>query len=216
MWDKTLAPQQHFNSMLRPTTLFYLKVCWAWLCFPPWSMYSDLQRMSTRWQGFNSLIFLRQIMPKVVLIFCLQMDSYEIFLAFHFYNCLLGKSVILTTEVFYLLVLENSKISNGVLFMIEHWFRIVLTLGFKFCKAGPPEYLLILFLINMQGICYFLAYQFYFKFNPVSKHLPMSPTNFLIVHLLYSSSFMYTPLFLSEVSTHLWIRKFHLIFKSVS
>jgi len=41
--------------------------------------------------------------------------------------------------------LEKTKISKGVLFMIAHWFRFVLTLVFRLPKAGFAEYLIILF-----------------------------------------------------------------------
>lgn len=85
---------------------------------------------------------------------------FEICVAFNFYNCLLGKTVILkNTGFFFLLrkVLEKTKISKGILSLVAHWFVFVLTLVFRLPKAGAAEHLLILFLFNIPKISYFLA-----------------------------------------------------------
>lgn len=138
-------------------------VCWVQLCCPPCSMYSNLKRVPTYLQGFCSCIFLRKNIPNLVLIFCLQMGCYDICLAFHFYNCLLGKFVILMTKVllFPLLILEKTKISKVILLVIAQWFRFVLTFVFRLPNAGSAEYLPMLLLFNIQRICYFLEYHTY-------------------------------------------------------
>lgn len=73
-------------------------------------------------------------------------------LLFIFITAFLEKSVILMTKVFLfpLLVLEKTKISEGVIFMIAHWFRSVLTLVFRLPKAGSAEYLLT-FCLTYKG-----------------------------------------------------------------